>query len=151
VVRQSRCLPLETLDDGCADAAALDAAKQLDVGEFDPLTTAHPQPADRLAVKLDDAGRAAGHRAVDLVSGPLVEALAPSWFVEGVGQPMLSVGELTREEPDRRPPGSARTHPYGAVEPDRFAVEHGVLDDVRGEGGVFAGLAETGGVRDLIA
>jgi len=47
-------------------------------------------------------------------------------------------------------PWSARSHPDGSVEPDRFPVEHGVLDDVRSEGRVLGGLAEPGRMRDLI-
>lgn len=47
-------------------------------------------------------------------------------------------------------PWSPWSHPDGSVEPDRFPVEHGVLDDVRRERRVLGGLAEPGRVRDLI-
>lgn len=47
-------------------------------------------------------------------------------------------------------PWSAWSHPDGAVEPDRFPVEHGVLNDVGRERRVLGGLAEPGWVRDLI-
>src|SRR5207244_8177843 len=46
---------------------------------------------------------------------------------------------------------SARLHPDGAVEPYRLAVEHGVLDDVRGEGPVLGGPTKARGKRDLLA
>jgi UDP-3-O-[3-hydroxymyristoyl] glucosamine N-acyltransferase len=47
-------------------------------------------------------------------------------------------------------PWSPWSHPDGSVEPDRLPVKHGVLDDVGREGRVLGGLAEPGGVRNLV-
>jgi hypothetical protein len=86
-----RGICLEVLDDGRADAAALDMGEQLNATQLDALGGASdPQSAGGFPSDLDDTGAAVGDLTPDLLQGPLTEALAPSPFVEVVRKAALS-------------------------------------------------------------
>jgi hypothetical protein len=77
-----RGLCLEVLDDGGADAVALDIRKQLNAAELDAVGSAgNPQPAGALINDLDHAGRATGDVVADSPHRALSEALLPLRFI----------------------------------------------------------------------
>jgi hypothetical protein len=100
-----RCgLCLEVLDDSGAYAVALDTGKKLNAAELDVAGSAgDPQSADALAADLDDAGRAVGDLASDLLHRPLTEARTPSPFIEVVREAALrprGLDDYIGEKPD---------------------------------------------------
>ena len=99
-----RGLCLEVLDDGGADAVALDIGEQLNAAQLDAVGGAgDPQSAGALIIDLYHASRAVGDLAPDLLKGPLTEALTPAPFVEAGRKAVLSsccLDDHVGEEPD---------------------------------------------------